>query len=36
MQLLEAFGPRLAGLHETEVTNTGATSLTVVLAEVLL
>jgi hypothetical protein len=36
VQVLQAFGPRLAGLHETEVTNTEATRLTVVLAEVLL
>ena len=36
MQVLEAFGPRLLGLHESEETNTGATRLTIVLAEVLL
>ena len=36
MQVLEAFGPRLAGLHEREETNTGATRLTVELAEPLL
>jgi hypothetical protein len=36
VQVLEAFGPRLLGLHESEETNAGATRLTVVLAEVLL
>ena len=36
MQVLEALGPRLAGLHDSEETNTGAARLTIVLAEVLL
>jgi hypothetical protein len=34
--VVEAFGPRLAGLHESEETSTVATKLTVELAEVLL
>jgi len=36
LHAVEAFGPRLAGLHESEETNTGATKLTVELAELLL
>jgi hypothetical protein len=36
VQVLEAFAPRLAGVHASEETNTGAARLTVVLAEVLL
>jgi hypothetical protein len=36
VQLLEAFGPRLAGLHASDDTSTGATRLTVVFAELLL
>jgi hypothetical protein len=36
VQLLEAFGPRLVGLHVSEDTRTGATRLTLVLAELLL
>jgi len=36
LQVLDEFGPRLAGLHESEETSTGATKLTVELAEVLL
>ena len=34
VQLLDAFGPTLAGLHPNELTVTGATRLTVVLAVV--
>ena len=33
VQVLEAFGPRLAGLQAREETSTGATRLTVVFAE---
>jgi hypothetical protein len=33
VQVLEEFGPRLVGVQTTEETNTGATRLTVVLAE---
>jgi len=36
VQVLDAFGPRLAGLHESEETNTDATRLTVAVAELLL
>jgi len=36
VQVLEAFGPRLVGLQASEETRTGATRLTVVLAELLL
>ena len=36
VQVLEAFGPRLAGLQDNDDINTGATRLTVELAEVLL
>ena len=36
VQVLEALGPRLAGLHASDDTNTGATSVMVVLAELLL
>ena len=36
VQALDAFGPRLAGLQPSDVTVTGATRLTVVLADVLL
>ena len=36
VQVLDAFGPRLAGLQPSDVTVTGATMLTDVLAEVLL
>ena len=36
VQVLEAFGPRLLGLQASEETSTGATRLTVVLAELLL
>ena len=36
VQELEAFGPRLAGLQDNDDINTGATRLTVELAEVLL
>ena len=36
VQVVEAFGPRLAGLHANEETSTGATSATVELAELLL
>jgi hypothetical protein len=36
VHVAEAFGPRLAGVHASEETNTGAVRLTVVLAEVLL
>ena len=36
VQVLELFGPRLAGLHEIDETPTDATRLIVVLAEVLL
>jgi hypothetical protein len=34
VQVLEAFGPRLVGLHASEETTTGATRLIVALAEV--
>ena len=33
VQVLDALGPRLAGLHDSDDTNTGATSVTVALAE---
>jgi hypothetical protein len=36
VQVLEAFCPRLVGLHESDDTRTGADRLTVVLAELLL
>jgi hypothetical protein len=36
VQVLEAFGPRLLGLHESEEINSGATRLTVEIAELLL
>ena len=36
VQVLVAFWPRLVGLHVTEDTSTGATRLTVALAELLL
>ena len=36
VQVLEAFCPRLVGLHESDDTRTGAVRLTVVLAELLL
>ena len=36
VQVVEAFGPRLAGLHESEETSTGAARVTVELAELLL
>ena len=36
LHVLDEFGPRLAGLHESEETNTGAARLTVELAELLL
>jgi hypothetical protein len=36
LQVLEESGPRLAGLQAKEETKTGATRLTVVLAELLL
>jgi hypothetical protein len=36
VQVLDALGPRLAGLHESDDTSTGATRLTVVFAEALL
>ncbi len=36
VQVLEAFGPMLGGLHTREEITTGATRVTVVLAEVLL
>jgi hypothetical protein len=36
MHVVEAFAPRLAGLHESEETSTGATRLTLELAELLL
>ena len=36
VQVLEAFGPRLVGLHTRVDINTGAVRLTVVLAELLL
>jgi hypothetical protein len=36
VQLLEAFGPKLVGLHDNEDTSTGATRLTVAVAELLL
>ena len=36
VQLLDAFGPRLVGLHVSEEISTGATRLTVALAELLL
>jgi hypothetical protein len=34
--MVEAFGPRLTGLHESEETSTGAARLTAELAELLL
>jgi hypothetical protein len=36
VQMLEAFGPRVAGLQTSEETSTGATRLMITLAEVLL
>jgi hypothetical protein len=36
VQVLEAFGPRLVGLQESDDTNTGATRVMIVLAELLL
>ena len=36
VQVLEAFGPRLVGLHDTEEISTGAAKVTAVLAELLL
>ena len=36
VQVLEAFGPRLVGLHESDDTRTGATRLMVAFAELLL
>ena len=36
VQVLDEFGPRLLGLHDSDETSTGATRLTVVLAELLL
>ena len=36
VQVLEELGPRLLGLHDKAETRTGATKLTVVLAELLL
>ena len=36
VQVVEAFGPRLTGLHESEETSTGAARLTAELAELLL
>jgi hypothetical protein len=36
VQVLEAFGPKLVGLHPSDDTNTGATRLIVALAELLL
>ena len=33
VQVVEEFGPRLVGLHASEETNTGATRLTVAVAE---
>ena len=36
VQVLEEFGPRLVGLHASEDTSTGATRLTVAVAELLL
>ena len=36
VQVLEAFGPRLVGLQASEETSTGATSVMVALAELLL
>jgi len=36
VQVLEAFGPRVAGLHASEDSSTGATKLTVVFEELLL
>ena len=36
VQVLEVFGPRLVGLHESDVTSTGATRLTFAVAELLL
>jgi hypothetical protein len=36
VQVLEAFGPRLVGLHASEDTRTGATKLIVAFAELLL
>jgi hypothetical protein len=36
VQVLDALCPRLAGLHKSDDTSTGATRLTVVFAEVLL
>ena len=35
VQVLEEFGPRLVGLHDSEETDTGATRLTLELAELL-
>ncbi len=36
VQVLDAFGPKLVGLHDTEETSGGATRVTTVLAELLL
>jgi hypothetical protein len=36
VQVLDAFRPRLVGLHESDDTSTGATRLTVAFAELLL
>ena len=36
VQVLEAFGPRLAGLQDNDDIKTGATRLTIALAELLL
>jgi hypothetical protein len=36
VHVVEAFGPRLAGLHDSAETSTGTTRLTVELAELLL
>ena len=36
VQVLEAFGPRLVGLHDKEDTSTDATRLTLAVAELLL
>ncbi len=36
VHVLDPFGPKLVGLHESDETTTGATKLTVVFAELLL
>jgi hypothetical protein len=36
VQVLEAFGPRLVGLHDKEDTSTDATRLTLTVAELVL